>query len=406
MTNDLSAETQDPPAEDLRRPLDGLKVLDLATLLAGPFAASILGEQGADVIKVEQPGVGDPMRRLGTPTPTGDTYWWYSDTRNKQMLDIDLRSPEGVGAIKELVTEADVLIENFRTGTMAKWGLGFDELRAINPGLILLSVTGYGQSGPLAQTAGVARIAEAFTGMTHLTGEPDGAPAMSGSSALADYVCGLYGALGVMLALRARDETGKGQQIDMALYDGIARFLDELMPVFASTSQGRDRMGSETNRSVPHNNYQASDGPWLTIACTNDSLFERLAGVMDRADLLDDERYATNAARIARRHEVNGIVADWVALHEADYVVRLCREATVPCGVVNTIADYLAEPQVTARESAITLDIPGLGEITVPGVVPRLSETPGRVDRLGGMQNEMTVDKILKRWHVGQHVTT
>lgn len=384
------------------RPLDGVRVLDLATLLAGPFAASILGEQGADVVKIEQPGIGDPMRRLGTPTESGDTYWWYSDTRNKQMVDIDLRSNEGVAAVKELVARADVLIENFRTGTMAKWGLGFDDLRAINPKLILLSVTGYGQIGPLAQTAGVARIAEAFTGMTHLTGEPDGAPAMSGSSALADYVCGLYGALGVMLALRARSKTGEGQQIDMALYDGIARFLDELMPVFASTGQERTRMGSETNRSVPHNNYEAADGQWITIACTNDSLFARLAEVMGRVDLLQDPRYATNAARIARRHEVNGLVADWVSQHEAADVVQACRGATVPCGQVNTIADYLAEEQVTDRESAITLQVSGLGQITVPGVVPRLSETPGRVDRLGGQQNETTVAQIVARWENSQ----
>lgn len=380
------------------RPLEGLKVLDLATLLAGPFAASILGEQGADVVKIEQPGVGDPMRRLGTSTPSGDTYWWYSDTRNKTMIEVDLRSPEGMNQIKSLVVEADVLIENFRTGTMAKWGLGYDELRAVNPGLIMLSVTGYGQVGPLAQTAGVARIAEAFTGMTHLTGDPDGTPGMSGSSALADYVCGLYGALGVLLALSARETTGRGQQIDMALYDGIARFLDELMPVYAHTGQGRERMGSETNRSVPHNNYQASDGSWVTIACTNDSLFGRLAQVMDRTDLLDDERYASNAARIERRHEVNGIVADWVAKHPADEVVKTCRGATVPCGQVNTIADYLDELQVEARASAITIDVPGVGPLTVPGVVPRLSETPGRVDRLGGQQNETTVEAILARW--------
>lgn len=378
-------------------------MLDLATLLAGPFAASILGEQGADVVKVEQPGAGDPMRRLGTPTPVGDTYWWFSDTRNKEMIEVDLRSSEGVAQIKALVTEADVLIENFRTGTMERWGLGYDELRSLNPGLIVLSVTGYGQIGPLAQTAGVARIAEAFTGMTHLTGEPEGTPAMSGSSALADYVCGLYGALGVMLALSARQMTGRGQQIDMALYDGIARFLDELMPVFANTGQGRDRMGSETNRSVPHNNYQASDGQWVTIACTNDSLFARLAQVMGRGDLLEDDRYSTNRARIERRHEVNGLVADWVSKHPADQIVQTCREATVPCGQVNTIADYLADPQVAARESAITINIPGIGELRVPGIVPRLSETPGRVDRLGGTQNETTAAAILARWCQERH---
>jgi len=330
--------------------------------------------------------------------PTGDTYWWFTDTRNKQMIEVDLRTDEGVAQIKALVVEADVVIENFRTGTMAKWGLGYDELVVVNPGLIQLSVTGYGQTGPLAQMAGVARIAEAFTGMTHLTGQPDGPPGLGGSSALADYICGLYGALGVMLAISARQETGRGQQIDMALYDGVARFLDELVPVYAHTGQGRERMGSETNRSVPHNNYEAADGRWVTIACTNDPLFARLATVMERSGFLLDDRYATSDARIERRHEVNGIVADWVAKHSADEIVAFCATATVPCGIVNTVADYVVHPQVEARDSTVTIDVPGLGKLTVPGVVPALSDTPGRVDRLGGTQNEASAAAIVARW--------
>lgn len=388
-------------AEERPRALDGLKVLDLATILAGPFAASVLGEQGAQVIKVEQPGVGDAMRRLGTATATGDTYWWYSDTRNKEMIEVDLRTAEGVSQIKALVAQADVVIENFRTGTMEAWGLGYEALRAVNPRIIQLSVTGYGQVGPLASTAGVARIAEAFTGLTDLTGEPDGPPAMSGSSALADYVCGLYGALGVMLALSAREQSGTGQLIDMALYDGIARFLDELMPVYAATGVGRTRAGGETHRSVPHNNYEANDGVWVTIACTNDSLFSRLAEAMGRTDLLSDERYATNDERIARRHEVNGIVADWVSNGSSSDIVAACQAVGVPSGRVNTIADYLAEPQVAARSSVLTIDVPGIGELTIPGVVPRLSETPGRVERLGGTAGESTAQKILERWATG-----
>lgn len=380
------------------RPLDGIKVLDLATILAGPFAASILGEQGADVVKVEQPGRGDPMRTLGTPTADGNTYWWYSDTRNKVMVDVDLRTEGGVNQIKSMVAEADVVIENFRTGTMEKWGLGFDVLSAINPQLIQLSVTGYGNTGPLASTAGVARIAEAFTGMTHLTGEQGGPPAMSGSSALADYVCGLYGALGVLLALKARDNTGQGQLVDMALYDGIARFLDELMPLYAATGIDRDRMGGETHRSVPHNNYEACDGQWVTIACTNDSLFARLAKVIGRQDLLGDDRYATNQARIQRRHEVNGLVADWVGARSSVEVVAACQRALVPCGLVNTIGDYLQELQVSARDSAISIEVPGVGPLTVPGVVPRLSATPGRVENLGGPANGTSVEAVLRKW--------
>ncbi|MBC8196037.1 MAG: CoA transferase [Acidimicrobiia bacterium] len=380
------------------RPLDGLRVVDAATILAGPFAATILAEFGAEVVKVEQPGVGDPMRRLGTESPAGDTYWWLSDARNKVSVEIDLRTEEGADQLRELVAGADVLIENFRTGTMEAWGLGYEDLRKANPGLIQLSVSGYGRTGPLASTAGVARIAEAFTGLTHLTGEADGPPAMSGSSGLADYTTGLYGAIGVLLALRARDETGEGQMIDVALYDGIARLLDELIPVHAATGNGRERMGGETHRSVPHNNYLSGDGRWVTVACTNDRMFDRLVEVMGRSDLLVDERYATNSSRIANREVVNRSVSDWVGSVSADKVVEGCTAAGVPCGHVNTVAEYLAHPQVEARGSVVTIDDPRAGPISVPGVVPNLHGTPGSIQRLGGPLGEVDVGEIIRRW--------
>ena len=383
------------------RPLEGLRVVDAATILAGPFAASILGEFGADVVKVEQPGVGDPMRRLGTPGPEGDTYWWWSDTRNKTSVEIDLRSPDGAERFRSLVAGADVLIENYRTGTMESWGLGFESLRATTPGLVQLSVSGYGRTGPLAATAGVARIAEAFAGMTHLTGEPDRAPGLSGSSALADYVAGLYGAFGVLLALEARRGTGRGQLVDVALYDGIARFLDEYVPVLAATGVGRERMAGETHRSVPHNNYESADGRWVTIACTNDKMFDRLADAMGRADLLGDERFATNAARIAHRPAVNAAVASWVADHPAADVVTACEAAGVPAGVVQTAQEYLDHPQVAARSSVLRIAderFGDLGELVVPGTVPRLMGTPGRVDRLGATLGETDVASMIERW--------
>mgnify|MGYP001604976726 CR=1 FL=1 len=382
----------------MMRPLEGLRVVDAATILAGPFAASILGEFGASVVKVEQPGVGDPMRRLGTPGPEGDTYWWWSDTRNKTSVELDLRAPTDADAFRSLVAEADVVIENYRTGTMDRWGLGFDRLRTINPRLIQLSVSGYGRVGPLAQAAGVARIAEAFAGMTHLTGEPDRAPGLSGSAALADYICGLYGALGVMLAVEARRGTGRGQLVDMALYDGIARFLDEYVTVFAATGVGRDRMGSETHRSVPHNNFESADARWVTIACTNDKMFDRLADVMHRQELTSDPRFATNAARIANRPAVNAVVAQWVASATADAAVAACEAAGVPCSVVLTAAEYLAHPQVAARDSVLRLVDDRFGELVVPGTVPRLTETPGRVDRLGALLGESSIDEILAQW--------
>ena len=382
----------------MTRPLEGLRVVDAATILAGPFAASILGEFGADVVKVEQPGVGDPMRRLGTEAPDGDTWWWLSDTRNKVSVEIDLRTAEGAGRFRSLVASADVLVENFRTGTMEAWGIGFESLRERNPGLIQLSVSGYGRIGPLAATAGVARIAEAFTGMTHLTGDPDGSPGLSGSSGLADYLAGIYGALGVLLAARSRDETGRGQLVDVALYDGVARILDELLPVFAATGMGRERMGPETHRSVPHSNYRAADGRWLTIACTNDRMFGHLAAVMGRSDLLDDDRYATNQARIARRDEVNVLVGDWVAGLEAGAVVDHCEAAAVPCGLVRTVDQYLDHPQAAARDSVVTIDHPAVGPVTVPGVVPRLVDTPGWIETLGAVLGGASVDEIIERW--------
>jgi crotonobetainyl-CoA:carnitine CoA-transferase CaiB-like acyl-CoA transferase len=382
----------------VNRPLEGLRVVDAATILAGPFAASILGEFGADVVKVEQPGIGDPMRRLGTAGPGGDTWWWLSDTRNKVSVELDLRTDEGAGRFRDLVASSDVLVENYRSGTMERWGLGFETLRLSNPGLVQLSISGFGRTGPMATRAGVARIAEAFTGMAHLTGEPDGAPGLSGSSGLADYVAGLYGALGVLLAVRARDASGRGQLVDVALYDGIARILDELVPVHVATGAGRERMGPDTHRSVPHSNYRTTTGDWVTIACTNDRMFDRLAEVMGRSDLLDDERFATNAGRIANREEVNMVVGDWVATTPLDEVIAGCEAAAVPVGLVQTVGQYLEHPQVAARDSVVTIDHPTVGPVTVSGVVPHLVDTPGLIETLGAVLGGTTVDEVLERW--------
>jgi crotonobetainyl-CoA:carnitine CoA-transferase CaiB-like acyl-CoA transferase len=390
----VTASPTHPPI----RPLDGLRVVDAATILAGPFAASILGEFGAEVVKVEQPGVGDPMRRLGTPGPAGDTYWWWSDTRNKVSVELDLREAVGAAQFRDLVAHADVLVENYRTGTMERWGLGFDELSARNPGLVQLSVSGFGRVGPLASAAGVARVGEAFAGMSYLTGEPDRAPGLSGSSALADYVAGVYGALGVLLALHARRVTGRGQIVDVALYDGMARFLDEYVPVFAATGAGRERMGAETHRSVPHSNYESADGRWVTIACTNDKMFDRLAAAMGRAEMAGDVRFATNATRIEHRPLVNAAVAGWVATLEATAVVATCEAAGVPAGIVQTAAEYVVHPQVAARASLARILDERAGELTVPGTVPQLTGTPGRIDRLGAMLGEADVRQIIDRW--------
>lgn len=365
------------------RPLDGIKVLDIATLVAGPYAASSLAEFGADVIKIEKPGVGDTLRQLGTKCPTGDTYWWLSDGRNKKSVELDLRTPQGVAQFRAFAKNADVIIENFRPGTLDRWGIGYDTLSADNPGLIMLSITGYGQDGPKAHLPGLARVAEGLAGFTHLTGDPEGPPLLSGASALSDYISGSFGAYGVLLALLARAKNGQGQRVDVALYEGILRYLDELAPVYGDTGHVRGRLGSETHRSVPHASYPCHDGTWIAIACTNDALFARLAKAMDRQDMLSNERYATNTARIKHRAEMNGIVEDWTRSLLRTEIETLCATHGVPCGPINDIAATMVDPQVQHRQSLISVIHDQLGPLTVPNVVPKLTRTPGRIDSLG-----------------------
>ena len=242
------------------KPLDDITVLDIATFIAGPFAATCLSEFGADVIKIEKPGIGDYLRNLGTESEAGDTYWWFNDARNKKCITLDLKLEKGKEIFRRMVAKADVVVENFRPGTLEKWGLGFDELLEINPKLVMLRVSAYGQTGPKSPLPGFARIAQAYAGLSYITGRPDTPPLIAGSTTLADYLTGLYGAFGIMLALRAREKTGRGQYIDVGLHDGIFRFLDEIAAVYDKTGEVRERMGTETHSSVPHSHYQCGDG--------------------------------------------------------------------------------------------------------------------------------------------------
>ena len=372
------------------RPLDGVRVLDAATFIAGPYCACILGEFGADVIKIEQPGAGDSMRNFGTPTVRvssaggrGDTLVWLSEARNKRSITLDLRHPKGAELFRRLTEMSDVVCENFRPGTMEKWGLGYAALAAVNPGLVMLRVTGYGQDGPYKDRPGFARIAHAVGGLTYLSGEPDGPPVVPGSTSLADYMSGMYGAIGVMMALKSRDKTGKGQFVDLALYESIFRALDEIAPAYAMTGFVRERLGAATVNVCPHSHYQTGDGHWVAIACTNDKMFARLAKVMGRPELAEPDRFGTIDTRYPAREEVDGIVGDWTGARTRDEVMRACMEGEVPCGPINSIADIFADPQFKARGNLVPIQVPGVGEVVVPGVLPRLSETPGRIDNLG-----------------------
>ncbi len=365
------------------RPLDGIRVLDIATFVAAPFAAASLAEFGAEVIKIEKPSVGDYLRQLGTQSELGDTYWWLNDARNKKCITLDLKLEAGAALFRRMVADADVVVENFRPGTLEKWGLGYDALKTINPGLVMLRVSAYGQTGPKNHLPGFARIAQAYAGLSYITGQPDTAPLIAGSTTLADYLSGLYGAYGVLLALRARDQSGAGQFIDVALHDGIFRFLDEMAPVFDKSGFVRERQGTETHSSVPHSHYPTGDGKWVAVACTNDKMFERLTKVIGRPELSAPDRFGLKSARIAHREEVNGIVSDWTMSLPREDVIRLCGEGDVPCGPINSIADIFEEEQFWARDTLMRVKDDRIGDLAVQGVLPRLSSTPGRIDHLG-----------------------
>ncbi len=362
-------------------PLSGVRVLDIATRLAGPFCATLLAEFGAEVIKVELPGQGDPFRYIGTMTETGSTLNWLSENRNKKAITLDLRKKEGADILKRLVADCDILVENFRPGTLEGWGLGYETLKSIKEALILIRISAYGQDGPYRNRPGVARIAFGFSGIAHVTGEPDGPPLMPGSAALGDYLGGMYGALGAMMAYTARQRDGLGQSVDVSLYEGIFRMLDELAPAYAKTGFIRERMGAEDPNAVPNNHYRTQDGKWIVIACTADKLFERLATLMGRPDLLD--KYATLAQRVIGRDAVNQALAAWVGSLPQDEVLRRCLAGDVPAGPINTIADIFEDEHFQARKTLIEAEDPRAGKIVIPDVLPRLSRTPGKFRSLG-----------------------
>ena len=364
-------------------PLQGVRVLDVATMLAAPFCASILGDFGAEVIKVEMPGSGDPFRQFGTLTETGSSLNWLNDGRNKKSITLDLRKPQGAAILKRLVADCDIMVENFRPGTLERWGLGFAALKVIKDDLILIRISAYGQDGPYRDRPGFARIAHAFSGLAYLAGETDGPPVTPGSTSLADYISGLYGALGALLAYTARARFGMGQFVDIALYEGIFRMLDELAPAYAKSGFVRERMGADTVNVVPHSHYATRDGKWVALACSTDKMFERLAAVMERPELLAPERFAKMAQRVAARDEVNRLVADWIGGQSRDEVMQRCLSGEVPIGPINSIADIFEDEQFKARGNLLKVHDPRVGEVVIPNVVPRLSVTPGRFASLG-----------------------
>lgn len=371
--------------------LAGLKVIDISTFIAGPFCAAQLGEFGAEVIKLELPGSGDPLRKFGTMTECGDSLPWLSESRNKKSITLDLRKPEGAEIFKRLIAETDVLVENFQPGTLEKWGLGWETLKAVNPRLVLLRITGYGQTGPYSHRPGFGRIGNAFGGLSYLAGFPDRQPVTPGSATLPDYLAGIFGAFGVMVALEALRKAGVGQVIDIGLYEPIFRILDELAPTFHRNGFMRERMGSGTVNVVPHNHYPTADDKWLAIACTSDKIFERLAQAMGQPALASPEHWGLIKQREAHRADVDALVEKWTRSMKRHEIIDICEQFQVPCGPVYRIDEIFDDPQYAARENILFFNDQRSGEQAIPNVVPRLSETPGQVNSLGpalGVNND------------------
>jgi len=356
--------------------LAGLKVLEMGQLIAGPFAAKTLADFGADVIKVEPPNSGDPLRKWRM-LKDGTSIWWQVQSRNKRSIPLDLRTPEGQELVRQLAQDADVLIENFRPGALEAWGLSPDDLIARNPKLIVLRISGYGQTGPYRNRPGFGVIGEAMGGLRHLTAEPGRVPVRVGVS-IGDTLSALHGVIGILLALQHRHATGRGQVIDVALYEAVFNCMESLLPEYSAFGAVRGPAGSALPGIAPTNAYPCQDGAYALIAGNGDSIFKRLMVLIGREDLANDASLQDNAGRVARVQELDQAVGDWTAQHSVDEVLHALEGASVPAGRIYTVADIAADPHYAAREMLQNIQLDDGSQLTIPGVVPKLSVTPGQ----------------------------
>ncbi|RRV19570.1 formyl-CoA transferase [Ectopseudomonas mendocina] len=371
--------------------LQGLKVIEMGQLIAGPFASKLLGEFGADVIKIEPPGVGDPLRKW-RKIKDGTSLWWHVQSRNKRSLTLDLKQAEAQDIVRKLVAEADVLVENFRPGTLEGWGLGYDALKAINPRLIMLRISGYGQTGPYRDLPGFGVIGEAMGGLRHLSGYPGQAPVRVGIS-IGDSLSSLYGVIGVLLALQERARSGEGQEIDVALYESVFAMMESLVPEYDAFGYVREPAGSALPGITPSNSYPCNDGSYVLIAGNGDSIYKRLMSLIGRDDLGNDPRLAQNDGRSQHAELIDGAIAEWTAQRSRDEVIEALKGARVPAGYPYTAADIVQDPHYLARQMIEQVQT-SVGPLKVPGVLPKLSRTPGRIGT-GGPQLGEHNDDIL-----------
>ena len=377
-----------------RGPLSDLRVIELGQLIAGPFCGQMFADMGADVIKVEPPGQGDPLRDWGRE---GFPLWWSVCARGKRCVTLNLREAEGQDMLKRLVADADFLIENFRPGTLEKWGLGYEQLKAVNPRLIMIRVSGYGQTGPYASRPGYASVGEAFGGVRYVMGEPDRKPSRAGIS-LGDSLAGLFSAFGALAALHHRERTGEGQVIDTSIYESVLAFMEGLVPEYQFEGYTRERSGSVLPSIAPSNIYDGSDG-MVIIAANQPTVFARLCKAIGRPELVDDPRYATHAARGANMAELDAIINGWTATRTIDEIEKAMIAAEVPVGKVFRASDMLEDPHYRARESLVKVASERWPGIMQQNVVPKLSATPGGIrwagpDKLGEHTAEVLAELL------------
>jgi formyl-CoA transferase len=358
--------------------LADLRVIELGTLLAGPFCGQLLGDMGAEIIKVEPPGQGDPLRVWGRESAGDKSLWWPVVGRNKKAITLDLRVAEGQALLKQLVAKADFLLENFRPGTMEKWGLGWKELSAINPGLIMIRVSGYGQSGPYSSRAGFGSIGEAMGGLRYVVGDPSTPPCRVGIS-LGDSLAATYACLGALAALHHREKTGVGQVVDSAIYEAVLAMMESLVSEYDKTGYIRERTGPILPNIAPSNVYPTSDDQWVLIGANQNGVFARLCDAMGQPNLATDARYATHGARGERQTELDDLIANWTRTVTQDDLLKLMETHGVPAGLIYRAPEMLTDPHFKARSAIVEVPHPDFGTLKMQNVAPRLSVTPGSI---------------------------
>ncbi|MCZ4278807.1 CaiB/BaiF CoA transferase family protein [Rhodococcoides yunnanense] len=372
-------------------PLHGLRVIEMGQLVAGPFCGQILGDLGAEVIKIEQPGKGDPIREWGRALPRGESLWWSVIGRNKKSVTVDLRTQRGQTVAARLISRADILVENFRPGTLERWGLGYEKLSARNPGLVLTRVSGFGQTGPYSSRPGYGSIGEAMGGLRYIVGDPSTPPSRVGIS-IGDTLAAVFAAIGTLGAVYERTRSGRGQVVDSAIYEAVLGIMESIVPEWVLSGYQRERSGAILPNVAPSNVYPTADGGWMLIAANQDTVFARLAAAMGKPELASDPRFSTHGSRGERQQELDALVTEFTLTQHSRELERLLLAHAVPVGKIYRPADMVTDEQFIARKSIVSTDHPTLGSVPMQNAFPRLSRTDGGVRWPGPQLGEHTLE--------------